>query len=506
MRALLSVYDKTGIAELAAALHGLGVDLVSSGGTARVIAEAGVPVTDVADLTGFPAMLGHRVVTLHPRIHGGILADRRDPDHLRDLEAHSLDLIDIVVGNLYPFADEPSIDLIDIGGPTLLRAAAKNHRYVTVLVDPADYPAVLDELRKAGSTSAGLRQRLARKAFAHTAAYDAQIANWFTANESRGADEEPASHHLALEKIQDLRYGENPHQAGAHYRIAGTPSWWDEVTQLGGVAMSYLNIFDTDAAWALVHDLGQPAERPACAIIKHANPCGAAVADSMASAYAAAYACDPRSAFGGIVACSHPIDSATAAEIEAAAQADVIIAPGYGHGVVERLLAKRKNTRILKAPAPVPPTSSVRQLTDSFLVQRAHRFDATPDSWKVVTDRHPSADEMADAALAWRVCGHVSSNAIVLVRDGVAWGIGAGQQNRVEAGQLAAQKADGRAKGGALASDAFFPFPDGLEAAAAAGATAVIQPGGSVRDDEVVEAANGLGLAMIFTGERQFRH
>ncbi len=506
MRALLSVFDKTGIAELATALHELGVDLVSSGGTARVIAEAGIPVADVADLTGFPAMLGHRVVTLHPRIHGGILADRRDPDHLRDLEAHSLDLIDIVVGNLYPFADDPSIDLIDIGGPTLLRAAAKNHQYVTVLVDPGDYPAVLGELRKAGKTSAGLRQRLARKAFAHTAAYDAQIANWFTSNESRGEGEEPATFHLALEKIQDLRYGENPHQAGAHYRVTGTPSWWDEVEQLAGVAMSYLNIFDADAAWALVHDLAHPDDSAACAIIKHANPCGAAVADTMATAYADAYACDPRSAFGGIVACNRPIDSATASEIVANAQADVIIAPGYGHGVVQRLVSKRKNTRILKAPPPVPPTDSVRQLTDSFLIQRAHRFDATPEDWEVVTDRRPGPEERADAELAWRVCGHVSSNAIVLVRDGVAWGIGAGQQNRVEAGQLATQKADGRAKGGACASDAFFPFPDGLEAAASAGATVVIQPGGSVRDDEVIDAANRLGLAMIFTGERQFRH
>ncbi len=505
MRALLSVYDKTGIVELAAELHELDVDLVSSGGTARAIAEAGIPVTDVADLTGFPAMLGHRVVTLHPRIHGGILADRRDPEHLRDLEAHHLDLIDMVVGNLYPFTDDPSIDLIDIGGPTLLRAAAKNHEYVTVLVDPADYPSVLDELRQAGATSSGLRQRLARKAFAHTAAYDAQIANWFTGNETRAEGEEPASYHLALEKIQDLRYGENPHQAGAHYRLVGTPSWWDDVEQLGGVGMSYLNIFDADAAWALAHDLGDD-DRAACAIIKHANPCGAAVADTMARAYAEAYACDPRSAFGGIVACSKPIDSATVVEIEAAAQADVIIAPGYGHGVVERLVAKRKNTRILKAPPPVPPTDAVRQLTDSFLVQRAHRFEATASDWTVVTDRQPTAEEQADAALAWRVCGHVSSNAIVLVRDGVAWGIGAGQQNRVEAGQLAAQKADGRAKGGACASDAFFPFPDGLEAAATAGASVVIQPGGSVNDDEVIDAANRLGLAMIFTGERQFRH
>jgi len=503
MRALLSVYDKTGIAEFAGALYELGVELVSSGGTAKVIAEAEIPVTDVADLTGFPAMLGHRVVTLHPRIHGGLLADRRDPDHLRDLEAHNLDLIDIVIGNLYPFGTDPSIELIDIGGPTLLRAGAKNHQYVTVLVDPSDYGPVLDELRQAGKTSAGMRQRLARKAFAHTAAYDAQIANWFTANESRADGEQPSSHHLALEKLQDLRYGENPHQAGAHYRVVGKPSWWDGVEYLGGVAMSYLNIFDADAAWALVHDLGP---KPACAIIKHANPCGVAVADGMADAYAQAYACDPRSAFGGIVACNQPIDPATVAEIEAAAQADVIIAPSYGHGVVERLTAKRKNTRILKAPPPFPPTDAVRQLTDSFLVQRAPRFDSPPSDWAVVTDRRPTDEELADAELAWRVCGHVSSNAIVLAQGDVAWGIGAGQQNRLEASQIAVQKADGRAKGGACASDAFFPFADGLEAAASAGVAVVIQPGGSMNDDEVITAADRLGLAMIFTGERQFRH
>jgi len=507
MRALISVYDKAGIAEFARALHDLGVELVSSGGTARVIAEADIPVTDVADLTGFPAMLGHRVVTLHPRVHGGILADRRDPDHLRDLEAHNLDLIDMVVGNLYPFTSDPSIDLIDIGGPTLLRAAAKNHEYVTVLVDPADYPVVLDELRQAGSTSATLRHRLARKAFAHTAAYDAQITSWFIANESRVEGNEPASYHLALEKVQDLRYGENPHQSGAHYKKMGSSTFWDDVEYLGGGAMSYLNIFDVDAAWSLVHDLGAlPEADAAVAIIKHANPCGAAVAGSLAPAYTNAYGCDPRSAFGGIVACNKPIDSATVAEIEAAAQADVIIAPGYGHGVVERLVAKRKNTRILKAPPPSLDDDSVRQLTDTFLIQRSHRFDATPDDWNVVTDRQPSNEEKSDAALAWRVCGHVSSNAIVLARDGVAWGIGAGQQNRFEASELAAQKADGRAKGGACASDAFFPFADGLESAATAGVSVIIQPGGSVNDDEVIEAANRLGLAMIFTGERQFRH
>lgn len=503
MRAFLSVYDKTGIAALAAEFHDLGIELISSGGTAAAIAAEGIPVLDVADWTGYPPMLGHRVVTLHPKVHGGILADRRDPAHLRDLEAHGLDLIDIVVGNLYPFASDPSIDLIDIGGPTLLRSAAKNHEYVTVLVDPADYPAVLGELRESGGTSMTLRRQLARKAFAHTAAYDAQIVPWFDESLATAEDVLPPTMHLSLERAQALRYGENPHQAGARYRVAGVPSWWDEVEQHTGVDLSYLNLFDADAAWCLAHDLG---DQPTCAIIKHANPCGVAVADNLAEAYRKALACDERSAFGGIVALNRPVDDDTVAAIEAGAQADVIIAPGYGDGVIERLEAKRKNTRVLTAPAPRLPALAVRQLSDGFLVQEAHVFEADPAGWTVVTERTPTAAERVDAELAWRVCGHVSSNSIVLAKDGAAWGIGAGQQNRVEAGQIAAQKADGRAAGGACASDAFYPFPDGVEAAADAGVAVVVQPGGSVNDDAVIEAANGLGLAMLFTGERQFRH
>jgi phosphoribosylaminoimidazolecarboxamide formyltransferase/IMP cyclohydrolase len=503
VRALLSVYDKTGIASLASELHGLGVELVSSGGTAAEIASAGVPVTDVAELTGFPAMLGHRVVTLHPRVHGGILADRRDPSHLRDLENHSIDLIDLVISNLYPFASDPSVDLIDIGGPTLVRAAAKNHEYVTVVVDPTDYPAVLDELRHGGRTSIGLRRRLARKALAHTAAYDAQIVAWLDREHGDGPDSLPDSLQLPLVRAQDLRYGENPHQAGARYRVEGNPGWWDGVTQVAGLEMSYLNLFDADAAWRLVHDLGG---RPACAIIKHANPCGVAVADDPASAYARALACDERSAFGGIVALNRPVDDAAAAAIEAGVQADVIIAPGYGDGVVARLEAKRKRTRVLAAPAPTTPPLSIRQLSDGFLVQQGHRFAATPETWRLVTERAPTEAELADAELAWRVCSYVSSNSIVLARDGVAWGIGAGQQNRVEAGQIAATKAAGRAKGGACASDAFYPFPDGIEAAAEAGVAVVVQPGGSVNDGTNIEAADQLGLAMVLTGERQFRH
>ncbi|MEM9132820.1 MAG: bifunctional phosphoribosylaminoimidazolecarboxamide formyltransferase/IMP cyclohydrolase [Actinomycetota bacterium] len=505
MRAFLSVYDKTGIAALAKDLHDLGIELISSGGTAAAIAAEGVPVTDVADWTGYPAMLGHRVVTLHPRVHGGILADRRDPDHLTDLETHGLDLLDIVVGNLYPFAGDPSIDLIDIGGPAMVRAAAKNHEYVTVLVDPADYPDVLAELRDTGGTSLGLRRKLARKAFAHTAAYDAQIVNWFDADVPGVADDEtlPPTVHVSLERVQSLRYGENPHQAGARYRIAGQASWWDEVEQHTGVDLSYLNLFDADAAWILAHDLG---DRPTCAIIKHANPCGVAVADDLATAYANALACDERSAFGGIVALNRVVDADTVAAIEAGPQADVIIAPGYEEGVIERLEAKRKRTRVLTAPAPEAASLGVRQLSDSYLVQQAHNFASAPDTWTSVTERTPTPAERADAELAWRVCGHVSSNSIVLAKDGTAWGIGAGQQNRVEAGQIAAQKADGRAAGGACASDAFYPFPDGVEAAAEAGVAVVVQPGGSVNDDAVISTADNLGLAMLFTGERQFRH
>jgi len=520
VRALLSVYDKSGIVDLAKELHSLGVDLVSSGGTAKAIAEAGVPVTDVADLTGFPAMLGHRVVTLHPKVHGGILALPDDPEHQADMATHGIEPIGLVVGNLYPFASDPSPDLIDIGGPAMLRAAAKNHAYVTVLVDPADYPAVLDELRASGATSDGLRRRLARKAFAHTAAYDAAIVSWLDesapgaeATEGEEAASLPPTIHLSLERAQSLRYGENPHQAGARYRVSGRASWWDEVTQHGGMALSYLNLFDADAAWRLVHDLGRvgtPAagadDRPACAIIKHANPCGAAVAGTLAEAYSQALACDERSAFGGIVALNRPIDDDTVAAIENGAQADVIIAPGYGPGVLERIQAKRKNTRALSAPPPRSAPLAVRQLSDGFLVQEAYSVSLDPAGWRVVTERQPTAEELADAAVAWLVCAYVTSNSIVLARNGVAWGIGAGQQNRVESGQLATQKAAGRAAGGACASDAFYPFPDGIDAAAAAGVSVVIQPGGSVSDDKVIAAANGHGLAMVFTGQRQFRH
>jgi phosphoribosylaminoimidazolecarboxamide formyltransferase / IMP cyclohydrolase len=423
----------------------------------------------------------------------------------------------LVVVNLYPFGSDPSAfshgsgasaeDLIDIGGPAMTRAAAKNHAHVGIVVDPDDYGTVLDELRAEGALTPATRRGLARKAFARTAAYDAAVVTWFDES-APGPEVLPPTLHLALERAQDLRYGENPHQTGARYRAIGSTSWWDKVEQHQGLALSYLNLYDADAAWALVHDLGGGAlgERPAVAIIKHANPCGVAVADTVADAYQLAYECDERSAFGGIVALNRPVDTATAERMAAAAQADLVIAPGYEDGVLEVLRAKRKNTRVLSAPLPDTERLQLRQLNGGFLVQDAHHFAADRSTWRVVTTRQPTEAEWADAELAWRVCGWVKSNSIVLVQGGVAWGIGAGQQNRVESGQIASSKAAGRAKGGACASDAFYPFPDGVEAAAESGAAVIIQPGGAMRDVENIARADELGVAMVFTGERHFLH
>jgi phosphoribosylaminoimidazolecarboxamide formyltransferase/IMP cyclohydrolase len=508
VRALLSVYDKTGVVDLARGLVDLGWELVSSGGTARALADAGLPVTTVEAVTGFPEMLSDRVKTLHPRIHGGLLADLDDPAHRDDLATQGIEPFALLVSNLYPFRSNPSIELIDIGGPAMVRAAAKNHAHVGVVVSPADYDGVLAELRDHGHLHAATRRRLARDAFAHTAAYDAAIVSWFdtedhTAAVDAGVPGLPPTLHLALEKAQDLRYGENPHQQGARYRAMGEPSWWDGVEQHSGLALSYLNLYDAAAAWALVHDLGPG---PAVAIIKHANPCGVAVADTLADAYQRAFDCDPRSAFGGIVALNRPVDATTAERMVAAAQADVVIAPGWDDGTLDALRAKRKNTRLLTAPPPQGSELEVRQIDGGWLVQDPAHFAATRSEWRVVTRVEPTPEQWADAELAWRVCGHVRSNAIVLVQRGAAWGIGAGQQNRVEAGEIAAGKAAGRAAGGAAASDAFYPFPDGVEAAAAAGVGVVIQPGGSVRDDDVVAKADELGVAMILTGERHFLH
>jgi len=503
VRALLSVYDKTGLVDLARGLAGMGWELVSSGGTSRALADAGVPTIEVEAVTSSPEMLGGRVKTLHPAIHGGILADRSTPDHMADLRTRGIVPIDLVVCNLYPFTTSPSIEMIDVGGPTMVRAAAKNHAHVGVVVDPAAYPAVLAEIRGDGRLGDDTRRRLARDAFAHTAAYEAAIVSWFDAGGTGADDALPPALHLTLERAQDLRYGENPHQRGSRYRLAGAPSWWDQVVQHGGMELSYLNLFDADAAWALVHDMGAG---PAAAIIKHANPCGAAVADDIAVAYERAFECDPMSAFGGIVALNRPVDDDLAEEMAANPKADVVIAPGYSPGALARFATTRKNMRVLEAPAPAHDPLHLRQISGGFLVQEPYRFAAGRDDWRVATKAAPTAEQWRDLELAWRVCAHVRSNAIVLVAGGMAVGVGAGQQNRVDCGRLAVEKAAGRARGGTAASDAFFPFRDGVDAVIAAGVAAIVQPGGSIRDPEVVAAADEAGVAMVLTGERQFRH
>lgn len=525
MKALLSVYDKTGIEALARGLTDLGWELVSSGGTSTALTAAGIAHTEVSDLTGAPEMLGGRVKTLHPVIHGGILADRSKPDHLATLEQLGIGLIDLVVCNLYPFTSDPSIELIDVGGPTMVRAAAKNHDHVAVVVDPADYGPVLDELRRDGAVSLATRKRLARAAFAHTAGYDAAIVAWLDEREledrAAGAEEGealeravllPPTIHLTLDRADSLRYGENPHQQGARYRLAGARSWWDDVVQHGGKELSYLNVFDADAAWRLVHELmegpdGQPGMSSAVAIIKHANPCGAAVADELVAAYELALEADPQSAFGGIVAIGGTVTVEVAEAIAAGPQADVIIAPGYEDEALAQLSGKRKATRLLSAPSPEALVRQYRFLGASVLVQNADRFLVTPDQWEVATARVPTEAEWADLALAWKLCARTTSNAIAVVSGGQAVGVGAGQQSRVVAADIAVTKAGERARGGAAASDAFFPFPDGLLVLADAGVAAVVQPGGSIRDAEVIAAADEAGIAMVMAGgERHFRH
>ncbi|MFN8039410.1 MAG: bifunctional phosphoribosylaminoimidazolecarboxamide formyltransferase/IMP cyclohydrolase [Acidimicrobiales bacterium] len=509
MKALLSVYDKTGIVELARGLADLGWELLSSGGTARAIAEAGLEVTDVADVTGVPAILGHRVVTLHPKVHGGILADRDDPEHRADMEAYGIEGIDLVVVNLYPFSSDPSIELIDIGGPAMVRAAAKNHQHVGVVVNPVDYDVVLAELQAEGTLTAATRRRLARDAFATTGAYDAQIVQWLdaggpdaeAASEDDAPTELPASITVTLDRRQVLRYGENPHQVGARYATRGESGWWESAVQHGGKEMSYLNVYDTDAAWRLAWSLG---DDPAAVVIKHANPCGVAVADDITTAYQRAHECDPVSAYGGIVAVNRPVTVAMA-EALAPVFTEVLVAPGFEGDALVRLLEKR-NLRILEAAPPSPPAPSLRSIDGGYLLQTPDLVTVDRDQWQVVTKASPTEEQWADVELAWRVVAKVTSNAIVLVKDRQAVGIGCGQQNRRDAGRLAGEKADGRARGGVYASDAFFPFPDGLDGAIEAGATVVVQPGGSIRDEQVVEAADEAGLAMVLTGERHFRH
>jgi phosphoribosylaminoimidazolecarboxamide formyltransferase / IMP cyclohydrolase len=513
MRALLSVWDKTGLVDFATSLVALDVELIASGGTASALADAGVAHQDVADVTGFPEMLGGRVKTLHPRIHGGILADRSKAEHMAALQDNDIEPIDLVVCNLYPFSSDPSVELIDIGGPAMVRAAAKNHQHVGVLTSPSQYDAVLEELKATGSLGNATRHQLARAAFAHTAAYDAQIVRWLDGGGVIGDAPSaidavvPPTLHLTLERADVVRYGENPHQIGARYRRAGTTPWWDGVLQHAGSALSYLNLFDADAAWRLVHELNDDFPGFASvAIMKHANASGAALGSSLSDAFAKALAADPQSAFGGVVAIDGVVDTALAELIAEGPQADVIIASSFEEDAITLLVKRRKATRLLSAPTPEPLGQSVRTFGDTALVQNADELLAPIQEWRTVTEAQPSAQQLQDLMVAWRVCARTTSNAIVLVRDGVAVGVGAGQQSRVVAAGIATTKAGDFAQGAAAASDAFFPFADGLDSLTSAGVTSVVQPGGSVRDQEIIDAANAANIVMMLTGERHFRH
>ena len=520
-RALISVSDKTGLIEFATALAARGIALLSTGGTARALRDAGLTVTDVAEVTGFPEMMDGRVKTLHPMVHGGLLALRDNAEHRAAMEAHGIGAIDLLVVNLYPFeatvasgADyDDCIENIDIGGPAMIRAAAKNHAFVTVVVDTEDYADVLAELAAHDGTSLAFRQRMARTAYARTAAYDAAVSTWMA---GAHGDATPRRRAFAGVLKQTMRYGENPHQAAAFYTDGSGRPGVATAIQHQGKELSYNNINDTDAAFELVAEFA-PADGPACAIIKHANPSGVARGASLAEAYQKAFDCDRTSAFGGIVALNMALDGATAAEI-VKIFTEVVIAPD-ADADARAIFAEKKNLRLLTTgalPDPRQPVLAYKQVAGGLLVQDKDTGFVPEADLRVVTKRAPSAAEMADLRFAWTVAKHVKSNAIVYVRDGATVGVGAGQMSRVDSSTIAALKAgrmgaelgltDTPAKGSVVASDAFFPFADGLLAAAEAGATAIIQPGGSMRDDEVIAAADAAGLAMVFTGMRHFRH
>lgn len=507
-RALISCFDKTGVAELATALADVGVELVSTGSTANVIREAGVDVTDVAVVTGFPECLDGRVKTLHPAVHAGVLADRDNPDHVRQLDELGIAAFDLVVVNLYPFAatvaagaaDDDIIEMIDIGGPTMIRAAAKNHGSVGVVVEPTDYQRVVDELRAHGGLSGALRRQLAQRAFRHTARYDAAVASWFD------SDDPPAQLSLALTRSASLRYGENPHQSAALYAFDDPPTGVAGAHQLHGKQLSYNNLIDTDAAWGMVVE--QP--EPCVAVIKHTNPAGYATAAVLEEAYARALDGDPVSAFGGIVAANRTIDAATAQRISEIFT-EVVIAPDYEPEALA-ILTTRANLRILQCPlvdlsaSTGTPALALRSIDGGILVQHVDAGTEPWDDWQVVTDVAPDEATLADLRFAWIAAKHTKSNAIVLANAGQVVGVGAGQMSRVDSVRLAVERSGGRHRGSVLASDAFFPFRDGPDAAAAAQVRAIVQPGGSVRDDEVIAAANEHGIPMVFTGRRHFRH
>jgi phosphoribosylaminoimidazolecarboxamide formyltransferase/IMP cyclohydrolase len=519
-RALLSVFDKTGIVELATALHGHGVELLSTGGTFKALKDAGIPVIEVADYTGFPEMMDGRVKTLHPKIHGGLLCVRDDAHHMAAAKANNIGMIDLVVVNLYPFeatADKPSsttadkIEKIDIGGPSMLRSAAKNHAFVTVLVDPADYARCLAEMAaNAGDTTLAFRQRCARTVFRATGRYDALIADELTRIAGSPADEVlPAEFAVPAKKVQDLRYGENPHQRAALYdvRLPGAAGV-TKLRQLNGKELSYNNLMDADGAWRLVTEF----TTPACAIIKHANPCGCAARETLAAAFERAYDGDPQAAFGGIIALNRTVDAATAEAMCPRQFVEVVIAPEFTAEALTILTTKPKwkaNVRLLAVGQPGPIPAGARYLKNvlgGLLVQDYDTKGWDPSSLTVATKRAPTAAELADLAFAWPVVKHLSSNGICIVKDRELVGAGAGQMSRVNSTEIAVRLAGDRAKGGVAASDAFFPFPDGLMNLVNAGVTAVVQPGGSKGDAAVIAAADQAGIAMMMTGVRHFRH
>lgn len=521
-RALLSVSDKTGLIDLAKALAARKVELVSTGGTARALREAGLAVRDVAELTGFPEMMDGRVKTLHPGVHGGLLAQRDNEAHVGATVAHGIRMIDLLVVNLYPFEEtvargaeyDEAIENIDIGGPAMIRAAAKNHAFVTVVTDPEDYLPLLSELdAQDGETRLSFRKMLAQRAFGRTAAYDAAVSGWMAEAVGIAA---PRHRSFAGTLAQTLRYGENPHQAAAFYRDGSNRPGVATATQHQGKELSYNNINDTDAAFELVSEF-LPADGPACAIIKHANPCGVARGETMAQAFQRAYDCDRTSAFGGIIAFNSRLDLKTAQAITEIFT-EVVIAPGADHDAIAHF-ASKKNLRLLTTPGLANPGAAglaFKQVAGGLLVQDRDNGRIAQEDLRIVTRRAPTEAEMTDLLFAWNVAKHVKSNAIVYVKDQATVGVGAGQMSRIDSSRIAARKAQDMAdvlgltsrltEGSVVASDAFFPFADGLLAAAEAGARAIIQPGGSVRDDEVIAAADAAGLAMVFTGMRHFRH
>jgi phosphoribosylaminoimidazolecarboxamide formyltransferase/IMP cyclohydrolase len=517
-QALLSVSDKTGLVDFARGLQSLGVKLLSTGGTAKALIDAGLSVVEVGSYTGFPEMLDGRVKTLHPKVHGGILARRDSPEHVAALATHAIPTIDLVVVNLYPFREtvarpgctlEEAIENIDIGGPTLVRAAAKNHAHVGVVVDPEDYPAVLEELQTSGKRlTAATRFRLAQKAFSHTAAYDGAISNYLTARDLTGAPQAfPGHFNWQGTKLQDLRYGENPHQQAALYRDEGPSSGTIAAyRQLQGKELSYNNIADGDAAVECVATFAEPA----CVIVKHANPCGAAVAAAPLDAYRAAFATDPTSAFGGIIAFNREV-GADVVDAVSEQFLEVLIAPGYTPDALSRI-AKKTNVRVLVVPRAIGAPAQgwdMKRVGGGMLLQTADRYDVSRGELRVVTRKAPTEPQLSDLMFVWRVAKFVKSNAIVYGLGGRTLGIGAGQMSRVDSTRIAAMKAASAGlslSGSVVASDAFFPFRDGLDVVADNGAVAVIQPGGSMRDAEVIAAADERGVAMVFTGVRHFRH